>query len=130
MARASASQRDRAAEGSVWPVVAALVMSTLLGTVVGWWLLSRGSDSKSSVKALSKGLEQQRDASPSPPSLDSEARQQLLNRLRALQIDRTWFLRLVDSSWLRGGVVCEAIVRVGVPFTSKGEAKFSGVGRG
>ena len=108
MARASASQRDRAAEGSVWPVVAALVMSTLLGTVVGWWLLSRGSDSKSSVRALSKGVEQQRDASLSPPSLDSEARQQLINRLRALQIDRTWFLRLVDSSWLsrfpeRGG---------------------------
>ena len=115
MARASASQRDRAAEGSVWPVVAALVMSTLLGTVVGWWLLSRGSDSKSSVRALSKGVEQQRDASLSPPSLDSEARQQLINRLRALQIDRTWFLRLVDSSWLsrfpeRGGRLPSASV--------------------
>ena len=88
MARASASQRDRAAEGRVWPVVAALVISTLLGTVVGWWLLSRGSDSKSSFRALSNGVEQQRDASPSPPSPISEARQQLLNRLRALQIDR------------------------------------------
>ena len=98
MARASASQRDRAAEGRVWPVVAALVMSALLGTVVGWWLLSRGSGSKPSPGAHSNRLERQRDASP--PSPDSEARQQLLNRLRALQIDRTWFLRLVDSSWL------------------------------
>ncbi|MBA4733728.1 MAG: hypothetical protein H2062_04655 [Synechococcus sp.] len=98
MARASASQRDRAAEGRVWPVAAALVLSALLGTVVGWWLLSRGSGSKSSSRAHSNRVERQRDASP--PSPDSEARQQLLNRLRALQIDRTWFLMLVDSSWL------------------------------
>ena len=98
MARASASQRDRAAEGRVGPVVAALVLSALLGTVAGWWLLSRGSDPKSSSRAHSTRVERQRESSP--PSPDSEARQQLLNRLRALQIDRTWFLRLVDSSWL------------------------------
>jgi len=98
MTRMTPSQREQAAEGRVWPVVAALVLSALLGTGIGWFLLSRGSGSKQSPVPQSQRLDQQRDASP--PSPGSEARQQLLNRLRALQIDRTWFLRLVDSSWL------------------------------
>ena len=106
MTRMTPSQRDKAAEGQVWPVVAALVLSALLGTAIGWFLLSRGSGSKQSPVPQSQPLAQPRDASA--PSQDPEARQQLLNRLRALQIDRTWFLRLVDSSWLsrfpeRGG---------------------------
>ena len=106
MTRMTPSQRDKAAEGQVWPVVAALVLSALLGTAIGWFLLSRGSGSKQPPVLQSQRLDQPRDASA--PSKDPEARQQLLNRLRALQIDRTWFLRLVDSSWLsrfpeRGG---------------------------
>ena len=109
MARVSASQRERAAEGRVWPVVAALVISALLGTLIGWLFLSRGSGSGDSPATDSKRAEREL-VSPQPPSQtkDSEPRQQLLNRLRALQINRTWFLRLVDSSWLsrfpeRGG---------------------------
>ena len=106
MARASASQRERAAEGRVWPVVAALVISALLGTLIGWLFLSRGQESEQSPVAQSERVELERDASS--PLAVSKGRQQLLNRLRALQIDRTWFLKLVDSSWLsrfpeRGG---------------------------
>ena len=106
MARASASQRERAAEGRVWPVVAALVISALLGTLIGWLFLSRGQESEQSPVAQSERVEPERDASS--PLAVSGGRQQLLNRLRALQIDRTWFLKLVDSSWLsrfpeRGG---------------------------
>ena len=106
MARASASQRERAAEGRVWPVVAALVMSALLGTAIGWLVLSRGPESEQSPAAQSERVEPEPDASP--PSPNSEGRQQLFDRLRALQINRTWFLKLVDSSWLsrfpeRGG---------------------------
>ena len=110
MARLSASQRDQVAESRMWPAVAALVMSALLGTAIGWMVLSRASGSGDSPAADSKRLERERVVSPQPPSQpqDSEPRQQLLNRLRALQINRTWFLRLVDSSWLsrfpeRGG---------------------------
>ena len=110
MARLSASQRDQVAEARMWPAVAALVMSALLGTAIGWLVLSRGSGSGDSPAADSKRVERERVVSPLPPSQpqDSEPRQQLLNRLRALQINRTWFLRLVDSSWLsrfpeRGG---------------------------
>ena len=106
MTRMTPSQRDKAAEGQVWPVVAALVLSALLGTAIGWFLLSRGSGSKQPPVPQSPRSDEPRAASA--PSQDPEARQQLLNRLRALQIDRTWFLRLVDSSWLsrfpeRGG---------------------------
>lgn len=113
MTRMTPSQRDKAAEGQVWPVVAALVLSALLGTAIGWFLLSRGSGSKQSSVPQSPRSDEPRAASA--PSKDPEARQQLLNRLRALQIDRTWFLRLVDSSWLsrfpeRGGRLPSASV--------------------
>ena len=113
MARASASQRERAAEGRVGPVVAALVISALLGTLIGWLFLSRGPESEQSPAAQSERIEPEPDASP--PSQASGGRQQLLDRLRALQIDRIWFLKLVDSSWLsrfpeRGGQLPSASV--------------------
>ena len=117
MARLSASQRDQVAESRMWPAVAALVMSALLGTAIGWMVLSRASGSGDSPAADSKRVERERVVSPQPPSQpqDSEPRQQLLNRLRALQINRTWFLSLVDSSWLsrfpeRGGRLPSASV--------------------
>ena len=117
MARLSASQRDQVAEARMWPAVAALVMSALLGTAIGWMVLSRASGSGDSPAADSKRVERERVVSPQPPSQpqDSEPRQQLLNRLRALQINRTWFLSLVDSSWLsrfpeRGGRLPSASV--------------------
>jgi serine/threonine-protein kinase len=93
--------KEEEAEGRLWPVVLALVASAVVGTVVGWLLISRGR-----VAAPSPGTALELPASLPPAEIDQ--RQQLLNRLRALQIDRGWFLRLVDASLLaqypeRGG---------------------------
>ena len=93
--------REEAAEGRLWPVVLALVMSAVVGTGLGWLLLSRGrvaNPTASPSVQLPSSL----------PPAEVNQRQQLLNRLRALQIDRGWFLRLVDASLLaqfpeRGG---------------------------
>ncbi|MFM2079887.1 MAG: hypothetical protein RLZZ219_569 [Cyanobacteriota bacterium] len=94
-------QKEEEAEGRLWPVVLALVASAVVGTGLGWLLLSRGK-----VAAPSTGTALELPASLPPAEIDQ--RQQLLNRLRALQIDRAWFLRLVDASLLaqypeRGG---------------------------
>ncbi len=93
--------KEEAAEGRLWPVVIALVVSAVLGTGLGWLLLSRGrvtGPAAGSSAPLSSSL----------PPAEVNQRQQLLNRLRALQIDRGWFLKLVDASLLaqypeRGG---------------------------
>jgi serine/threonine-protein kinase len=93
--------KEEAAEGRLWPVVIALVVSAVLGTALGWFLLSRGR-----VASPTAGPSVQLPSSLPPAEVDQ--RQQLLNRLRALQIDRGWFLKLVDASLLaqypeRGG---------------------------
>lgn len=94
-------EREEAAEGRLWPVVLALVISAVLGTALGWLVLSRGR-----VATTEPGSGLQLPSSLPPAEVDQ--RQQLLNRLRALQIDRGWFLKLVDASLLaqfpeRGG---------------------------
>ncbi|WP_254934464.1 protein kinase domain-containing protein [Cyanobium sp. WAJ14-Wanaka] len=94
-------ERERAAEGGVWPVIIALVISAIVGTALGWLWLSRG---KFSLPLPQTGLQLPR----SLPSAEVDQRQQLLNRLRALQVDRAWFLKLVDAGLLaqfpeRGG---------------------------
>ena len=99
--RSRAEEREEAAEGSLWPVVIALVLSAVVGTALGWWWLSRGKP----------GLPTNESALQLPTSLppaEVDQRQQLLNRLRAMQVDRAWFLKLVDASLLaqfpeRGG---------------------------
>ena len=93
--------KEEAAEGRLWPVVIALVVSAVLGTGLGWLLLSRGR-----VAGPTAGPSLQLPSSLPPAEVNQ--RQQLLNRLRALQIDRGWFLKLVDASLLaqypeRGG---------------------------
>ena len=93
--------KEEAAEGRLWPVVIALVVSVVLGTGLGWLLLSRGR-----VAGPTAGPSVQLPSSLPPAEVNQ--RQQLLNRLRALQIDRGWFLKLVDASLLaqypeRGG---------------------------
>ena len=93
--------KEEAAEGRLWPVVIALVVSAVLGTGLGWLLLSRGR-----VTGPTAGPSA--PLSSSLPPAEVNQRQQLLNRLRALQIDRGWFLKLVDASLLaqypeRGG---------------------------
>jgi serine/threonine protein kinase, bacterial len=86
-------EREEAAEGGFWPVLIALVLSAVVGTAVGWWWLSRGkvaTPPPGGVPELPSSL---------PPS-EVDQRQQLLNRLRAMQVDRAWFLSLVDASLL------------------------------
>ncbi len=99
--RTRADEREEAAEGGVWPVVIALVISALVGTALGWLWLSRG---KFVLPKPPTSLELPR----SLPPAEVDQRQQLLNRLRALQMDRAWFLKLVDAGLLaqfpeRGG---------------------------
>ncbi|MCP9926591.1 protein kinase domain-containing protein [Cyanobium sp. CH-040] len=100
--RLRGEEREEQVEGSVWPVVMALVLSAVVGTALGWWWLSRGTSQQPSTPDVALQL---------PTSLPQEEvsqRQQLLNRLRAMQVDRAWFLKLVDASLLerfpeRGG---------------------------
>jgi len=100
--RARQEDKEAAAEGRLWPVVLALVLSAVVGTALGWLLLGRGK----APNPNDTGNPLQLPASLPPTEVDQ--RQQLLNRLRALQIDRGWFLKLVDASLLaqypeRGG---------------------------
>ena len=100
-ARRRAEERDEAAEAGVWPVVIALVISAVVGTALGWVWLSRG---KLGLPRPQTSLE----LPTSLPPAEVDQRQQLLNRLRALQVDRAWFLKLVDAGLLaqfpeRGG---------------------------
>ena len=90
-------RQEQDVEGRIGPVVVALVVAALLSTGLGWLLLSRGKVA-APTEAPSLSL-------PSRlPSAEVDQREQLLNRLRALQIDRRWFLKLVDASLLdRGG---------------------------
>ena len=99
--RSRAEERDEAAEAGVWPVVIALVISAVVGTALGWVWLSRG---KFGLPKPQTSLE----LPSSLPPAEVDQRQQLLNRLRALQVDRAWFLKLVDAGLLaqfpeRGG---------------------------
>lgn len=94
-------EREEAAEGGIWPVVIALVLSAVVGTALGWWWLSRG---RLAVPTPDAALQ----LPSSLPPAEVDQRQQLLNRLRAMQVDRGWFLKLVDASLLaqfpeRGG---------------------------
>jgi len=91
--RSREEEREAAAEGGLWPVLIALVLSAVAGTALGWWWLSRGS--QPSPTAADGG-----ELPSSLPPAEVDQRQQLLNRLRALQIDRGWFLRLVDAALL------------------------------
>lgn len=100
-ARSRAEEREEAVEGGVWPVVIALVLSAVVGTALGWWFLNRGRLQPSPPDAALQ-------LPSSLPAVEVDQRQQLLNRLRAMQVDRAWFLRLVDASLLaqfpeRGG---------------------------
>jgi len=99
--RSRQEMKEQEAEGRLWPVVIALVISAVVGTGLGWFLLSRGR-----VAGPTAGPSMQLPSSLPPAEVDQ--RQQLLNRLRALQIERGWFLKLVDASLLaqypeRGG---------------------------
>ena len=91
-----AMAREQGAEGRLWPVVIALALSALVGSAIGWFLLPRSSTAD---RAPSSG---RGAAAPTPavslPQAELDQRQQLFSRLRALQVDRGWFLKLVDAS--------------------------------
>jgi serine/threonine-protein kinase len=94
--------REEVAEGGIWSVLIALVLSAVVGTALGWWWLSRGRGIQATVPDAALQLPS------SLPQSEVDLRQQLLNRLRAMQVDRAWFLQLVDASLLarfpeRGG---------------------------
>ena len=104
--RPRAEERQLAAEGGLWPVVGALLVSALVGTVIGWFLLSRGNPPAGAPSTERDVIGRSPSASLPPAEVDQ--RQQLLSRLRALQVDRSWFLQLVDASLMarfpeRGG---------------------------
>ena len=104
--RPSAEQRQLAAEGRLWPVVSALLVSALVGTAIGWFLLTRGNPPAGAPSTERDVIGRSPSASLPPAEVDQ--RQQLLSRLRALQVDRSWFLQLVDASLMarfpeRGG---------------------------
>ncbi|MCT0225025.1 protein kinase domain-containing protein [Synechococcus sp. CS-1328] len=92
--RSRQEAKEEEAENGVWPVVLALVLSAIVGTAGGWWWLSRGRTA--TPRLPEAGLA----AGESLPPEEVDQRQQLLNRLRAMQVDRAWFLRLVDASLL------------------------------
>ena len=75
-------------------MVIALGLSALMGSAIGWFLLPRSSPADTASDRVSQipavGL----------PPVELDQRQQLLSRLRALQVDRGWFLQLVDASQL------------------------------
>ena len=89
--------REQGAEGRLWPVVIALGVLALVGSAIGWFLLSRSSLVVDPTRASSEGGA---SARVSLPSAELDQRQQLLSRLRALQVDRGWFVELVDASQL------------------------------
>ena len=86
-------EREAAAEGGLWPVLIALVVSAVAGTALGWWWLSR--DRKPAAIP-----ETTVELPSSLPPMEVDQRQLLLSRLRALRVDRPWFLKLVDASLL------------------------------
>lgn len=96
--RHRAEKRQQAAEGQLWPVVGALLVSALVGTAIGWFLLSRGNPPGGAPSMEPDVLGRSPTASLPPAEVDQ--RQELLSRLRALQVDRSWFLQLVDASLL------------------------------
>ena len=88
--------REQGVEGRIGPVVIALALSALVGSAIGWFLLPRTSTPARPPRVSRDGGAP--DVRLPPAELDR--RQQLFSRLRALQVDRGWFLKLVDASVL------------------------------
>ena len=91
-------QRQQAAEGRLWPMVGALLVSAVVGTAIGWFLITRGTQPGGAPSTDRDVIG--RVPQSSLPAEEVDQRKQLLSRLRALQIDRSWFLSLVDDSLL------------------------------
>ena len=94
--RSRAQAREQGAEGRLWPGVIGLALSALVGSVIGWFLLPRISTAERTPRPSRDGA----TAAVSPPPEELDQREQLFSRLRALQVDRGWFVELVDASQL------------------------------
>ena len=92
-----AEQRDQRSEGGLAPVVFALVLSTVVGTVLGWFVLSPNDRVQRPTTPRSERILR----GSVPLRRARQQRELLLSRLRALQVDRIWFLMLVDSAFLK-----------------------------
>ena len=77
-------------------MVIGLALSVLVGSVIGWFLLPRISTADRTPRPSWDGA----TAAVSPPPEELDQREQLFSRLRALQVDRSWFTGLVDASLL------------------------------
>lgn len=91
-----AALRAQGAEGKVWPVLLVLAVSAVVGLGLGWALFLRGGSNGSESSRGDEVIVRTPQTTASPPETDQ--RQQLMRRLRALQIERSWFLSLVDRS--------------------------------
>ena len=93
-----ARDREQGAEGRLWPVVGVLALSALVGSAIGWFLFPRSSTPATAPRTTPDRATQQPAVSFPQEELDQH--QQLFSRLRALQVDRGWFLQLMDASQL------------------------------
>ena len=94
--RKRAMAREQGVEGRLWPVVIALALSALVGSAICWFLLPRTSTAAKTPRPRSDWAA----TAVSPQYEDLDQREQLFSRLRALQVDRSWFVELVDASQL------------------------------
>ena len=97
--------REQGAEGRLWPVVIALGLSALVGSAIGWFLVPRNSPADTAPDRAAQ------QPAISLPLEELDQRQQLFSRLRALQVDRGWFINLVDASQLSSESLEDARLR-------------------
>jgi serine/threonine-protein kinase len=89
--------------------VIALALSALVGSAIGWFLFPRSSTADRLPSTDRDGVALAPDVSLPLEALDQ--RQQLFSRLRALQVDRGWFINLVDASQLSSESLEDARLR-------------------
>ena len=63
-------ERDLGAEGRLWPVVAALALSALVGSAIGWFLLSRNASVGEAPSTATDVVGQPQTASLPPAEVD------------------------------------------------------------
>ena len=106
-----ARDREQGAEGRLWPVVGVLALSALVGSAIGWFLSPRSSPPATAPRTTPDRATQQPAVSFPQEELDQH--QQLFSRLRALQVDRGWFLQLMDASQLSSESLANRSIRRG-----------------
>ena len=95
------AEREQAREGHIWPMVGVLFLSVLFVTTVGWLLLGRSGTHRARLSSnMPEDLVNYSSITTVPSSADMSQRQYLISRLRALQVNRSWFFQLVDTSML------------------------------